>query len=182
MKNLKVLFWSKIIFVYGLILCISYLSSCNISDIKKESGSNTTYDQIIEYDQTNESILPFDNNIEISIQYATANLIRNYKPARIIDLSSDSSEEDSIIIMVSSKAEIYNFSVYELDWINGKFLAGDILYTEESISPEEKLFFKMSVNGIMNFSGLSYADLNGDKKTLFIHRSDINGDLFVSKY
>lgn len=177
MKTQHYLFLCKKLLLLALVFCLCTFYGCGTAPNKHEFDPQ---DKGNELSQTKNLLLYDDDNI--SVQYVTGELIRKHRPTKIINISPELSKNNAVLVMVTIKSKINCLSVYELHWTNGDFKSGDILYTVEQSSSDDKLFWQINFSGDMAFKGLSYVDIDGNVKNIFMHKSDINGKLFISKY
>jgi len=118
----------------------------------------------------------------ISIEYVTGDTIRKYRPLKITDVTSESQENDTVIVMISTEQLINNIYFYDLYWSAGVFSPDSPQYTVKEITPDAPIFLKMSLYKGMIFKGLSFEDMEGNTHTFFIYKSDYDKSLFLGKY
>lgn len=165
-----------------LFMCILMLNACtnNIpsSETQKHSSDKPGIDTSDQQD--NDKVKVYDE--DITIQYVTGGLIRQYKPKKIINIPSNTNGGESIVIMISANVNLNTLTISELSWTQGKFELGEVLFEKESMSTDEVIFIRIPIEGIMNFKSISYSNTEGKQINLFIHKKDIDGALFIGKY
>jgi hypothetical protein len=164
-----------IISIFALNSCTNNLSSSTIqSDVSEPTDIDLSYQQYKDDSQI--------YNGDIMIKYVTGELIRQYKPKKIINIITNTQETESAIIMITPNIEISNFRISKLNWTQGEFEVGEVLFEKEQLSTAEPIFIKIPIESVMNFKSISYTNIEGKQINLFIHKKESDGSLFVGKY
>lgn len=162
-----------------IISIILLLSSCGSpTDLKNNGKNNYGLQHLDEKEnEVNDTI-----NTDLLIEYVTGELIYKYKPSKIIDVSSKFNLDDAMLIMISSKSDIFNMNIHRIDRSKGVFKTDEIVYIKEKLDRDEKLFLKIDTEDKTDLLGISYINEMGEVEKIFFFENNSKDRIITCRY